>query len=227
MSLGPSTSGPRMTAGTLIVANAVPLVGVLAFGWGLQSLLVVYWVESAVVGAISVAKILHAEGADDPDELPSVSFNDRSVRSFVGKSNRRLATFFLSHYGTFWLVHGLFVGIFPAMFPGMAWASPRVVAAAAVSLVAYHVVSYRLNFVGQGEYEDTGPVTLMVEPYRRVLLLHVTIILGAFGVAALGSGVGALVVMVLLKTILDFRGHWKEHDRARQRGDSGGVGNPE
>ena len=129
MSLGPSTSGPRMTAGTLIVANAVPLVGVLAFGWGLHSLLVIYWVESAVVGTASVAKILRAEGEDDPTELPSMKFNDRSVGSFVGESNRRIATFFVSHYGVFWLVHGLFVGIFPLIFPRMAWTSPRVVAA--------------------------------------------------------------------------------------------------
>ena len=226
MPLDPSPSGPRMTAATLLVANAVPLVGVLAFGWGLHSLLVVYWVESAVVGTASVAKILRAEGEDDPTELPSIQFNDRSVGSFVGESNRRIATFFVSHYGVFWLVHGLFVGIFPLIFPRMAWTRPRVVAAAAVGLVAYHVISYRVNFVGQGEFEHSGPVTRMVEPYRRVLVLHLTVIFGAFGVGALGSPVGALVVMVVVKTVLDFRGHWKEHDRARRRA-SGAVGEPE
>lgn len=57
----------------------------------------------------------------------------------------------------------------------------------------------------------------MVEPYRRVVVLHVTIVLGAIGVAVVGAPVGALVVMVLAKTALDLRGHWREHDRAEQR----------
>jgi hypothetical protein len=55
------------------------------------------------------------------------------------------------------------------------------------------------------------------EPYRRVFVLHVTVVSGAFGVALVGSPVGALVVMVVVKTLLDLRGHWQEHDRARQR----------
>ena len=80
-----------------------------------------------------------------------------------------------------------------------------------------HAVSYRVNFVGDREYERAGPVTLMVEPYRRVFVLHVTVVSGAFGVALVGSPVGALVVMVVVKTLLDLRGHWQEHDRARQR----------
>lgn len=214
-------AGPRTAVTGLIVANAVPLVGVVAFGWELHSLLVGYWLESGVVGVASVAKIRRAAGEDDPDELPSFSLNDRPVGSFIGETNRRIAGFFVGHYGGFWAVHGVFVFVFPAVFPRMSWASPGVVAAAAVGLAAYHAVSYRLNFVDEGEYERVGPVTLMVEPYRRVLVLHITVVLGAFGVAAIGAPVGALVVMVLVKTGLDLRGHWAEHERARGRTGSG------
>ena len=177
----------------------------------------VYWLESGVVGASFVAKILRAEGTDDPEELPSMSFNDRPVRSFANDPNAVVARFFVGHYGVFWLVHGVFVLAFGFAFFDLEPASPAVVAVAAVGLVAYHAVSYRVNYVGEREYERSGPATLMVEPYRRVLVLHLTIVLGAFAVAAVGTSVGALAVMVLVKTALDLRGHWKEHDRARQR----------
>ena len=209
--------GPRTAVAGLVFANAVPLVGVVVLGWNLHSLLVGYWLESGAVGVTAVAKVLRAEGTDDPGELPSLSFNDRPVDSLVGHPNRLIALFFVSHYGVFWITHGVFVLLFPVIIRGLEPASPRVVAAAALSLAAYHAVSYRINYLGEREYEWNGPVTLMVEPYRRVFVLHVTIVLGAFAVAAIGAPVGALVVMVLAKTGLDLRGHWREHERARRR----------
>lgn len=213
----PSWAEPRTTAAGLLLANAVPLIGVVALGWNLHSLLVGYWLESGAVGVASVAKIRRAEGEDDRAELPSIALNDRPVEWFLGRSNRRIATFFAGHYGSFWLVHGLFVLVLPAAFPDQSPASLPVVALAAVSLAAYHAVSYRINYVGQAEYEHSGPVTLMIEPYRRVLVLHLTVVFGAFAIAWIGAPVGALVVMVLVKTVLDLRGHWREHDRAQQR----------
>jgi hypothetical protein len=212
----PPWAGPRAVVAGLVLANAVPLVGVVAVERDLHSLLVAYWLESGVVGAAFVARIRRAEGEDDPRELPSLSLNDRPVESFVGHPKRHVITFFVFHYGTFWVVHGVFVLLFPGLF-GMEPASPSVVALAGVGLVAHHVISYRVNYLGEREYERVGPVALMVEPYRRVVVLHVTVVLGAFAVAAIGAPVGALAVMVLAKTVLDVRGHRKEHDRARRR----------
>ncbi len=206
----------RAVAAGLVLANAVPLVGVVFFGWNLHSLLVIYWLESGAVGVESVAKIRRAKGEDDPETLPSLSLNDTPVASMVGRSNRAIAGFFVAHYGGFWVVHGVFVMVFPAMFP-MPVAAPSAVAGSVVALAAYHVASYRINYLGNGEYERSGPVTLMVEPYRRVFVLHLTIVVGAFAVAWIGAPAGALVVMVLVKTVLDLRGHWREHDRAQRR----------
>jgi hypothetical protein len=209
--------GSRLAAAGLLVANLVPLVGVAAFGWKLHSVLVVYWVESGVVGIESIAKVLRAEGNDDPSKLPSIEFNDKNVSSFVGKSKRAIATFFVFHYGMFWAVHGLFVFLLPPLYYHGGFADFSTVALAGLALAAYHGISYQRNYVAGGEFECTGPVTQMVEPYKRVFVLHMTIVLGAFGVAMLGAPAGALIVMVLVKTGLDLFGHWREHDRARRR----------
>lgn len=209
-------SGSRVAGAGLVVANLVPLVGVLFYGWNAHTILVVYWLESGVVGVESIPKIRRADGEDDPEELPSMSFNDRSVKSFVGDPNSDIAGFFASHYGGFWLVHGVFVFVFPLAVTSEA-ASLEVIPLALFGLVVYHAVSYRLNYVEGREFERTGPVTQMIEPYRRVLVLHVTIVLGFFAIGTLGAPAFALAVMVLAKTVLDFWGHWREHERARNR----------
>jgi hypothetical protein len=214
-------TGPRTTALALVASNLVPLVGVVALGWNLLALLVLYWVESGIVGASYAARILRSEGEDDPAELPSMSFNDRSVASFVGESNAAIARFFMGHYGFFWAVHGLFVGGFGVTIfagpDGPVVPNPLTLAFGVVALVASHAYSYRINFVGEREYERVGPVRLMVDPYRRVIVLHLTIIFGAFAVNFVGAPVGALIVMVVVKTAIDLYAHWREHETAQTR----------
>lgn len=206
-----------LVAAGLIAANAVPLVGVLGFGWDLHSLLVIYWVESAVVGIGSVAKILRSQGEDDPEDLPSLELNDRPVASFVGRSKGWIASFFVFHYGVFWAVHGVFVFVFAAVYPELRLASAGVVLPAAAGLALYHAVSYRVNYIGGGEHRRSGPVTLMIEPYRRVTVLHVTIVGGGFLIGWWGVSIGLVSAMVITKTALDLHAHRTEHERARQR----------
>jgi len=214
----------RTSVGTLVVANVVPLVGVLAFGWNLHSLLVVYWVESAVVGALTVPKMVHAADLEDPDRPESVA----GLADLAGAEQNTVALlgvaalfgrigFFCLHYGLFWVVHGVFVLRFPSFSENLATASPTVVAAGAVGLVVSHVYSYRREYVGDCEYERTTPKELMSAPYRRVLVLHLTVLGGAVGAAAVGVPLAALALMVVLETALDLRGYWREHVRTNRR----------
>jgi hypothetical protein len=195
-----------------VAGNAVPLVGVLAFDWSVAVLLVVYWLESGVVGASFFAKILRARGEDDPEALPALELGDRSVASFVGHTNRSIAGFFVLHYGAFWIVHGAFVSDLVGM-PGTGRVDALPLATSLVSLGGYHAVSFWQHFVVGDEATHQGPVTLMVEPYRRVFVLHLTVVFGGFVVAALGAPVALVAVLVLVKTLLDVRGHWREHEQ--------------
>ena len=144
-----------------------------------------------------------------------------------------LTLFFLVHYGIFWLVHGLFVfalptflgaansGIdpgFPAVasdvivrssgFGEIAWSS---VAIGAVALFISHGASFLFTYLGRGEYLRTSAPAQMVAPYGRVVVLHLTIIFGAFVVVLIGAPIGALVILVVLKTLLDLRIHLATH----------------
>jgi hypothetical protein len=238
----------------LIVANAIPLVGVAFFGWSLWTILVLYWVENGIVGFWTVPKILLARGSiiGDVGKLTSVGFGrlasggsralDLAAAAMPAGEVESAATgclrvpltlFFLVHYGIFWLVHGLFVfalpnflgaannGIDPG-FPGVAsdvvvrssgfgeiaWSS---VAIGAVALFISHGASFLFTYLGRGEYLRTSAPAQMVAPYGRVVVLHLTIIFGAFVVALVGAPIGALVILVVLKTLLDLRIHLSTH----------------
>ena len=61
----------------LVVANLVPLVGVLWFGWSLTTIVALYWLENGVVGAFAIARIATAEGIDE--DPGSVTINGRQL----------------------------------------------------------------------------------------------------------------------------------------------------
>ncbi len=53
----------------------------------------------------------------------------------------------------------------------------------------------------------------MMEPYRRVILMHVTLIAGGFVTVFLGTPTAALAVLVCLKIAADLRAHLRERSR--------------
>jgi len=57
----------------------------------------------------------------------------------------------------------------------------------------------------------------MGKPCGRVVVLHLTILFGGFGVQAPGSPVWALVLRVGLKTGIDLATHLREHRTGVQR----------
>jgi hypothetical protein len=74
-----------------------------------------------------------------------------------------------------------------------------------------HGLSYRLNYIGRGEYLRTTAAQQMFAPYGRLVVLHITIIFGAILIGMTGAPAAAIVVLVLLKIALDLGLHLAEH----------------
>ncbi|HUQ43629.1 MAG TPA: DUF6498-containing protein [Candidatus Limnocylindria bacterium] len=257
----------------LLVANLIPLVGVLLFGWSLLTILVLSWLENGIVGIWNVPKIALAQKSmvTIPAEMPNAAARvatatpaqaaalrtawaqARAAQAAQAAANPAagrlaavgrtgLAIFFAFHYGMFFLVHGIFVFALPMFlagsseaitcvavdprFPGyevceaanpfgeVLWGS---VAIAAVVLLISHGASFFLNYIGRGEYLTASAGSQMAAPYARVVVLHLTIIFGSFFVAFLGSPIGALLVLVVLKTAFDLGLHLRERRSADRR----------
>lgn len=198
----------------VLVANVASLIVIAWNGWRAHLLLVVYWLETAIVTAVYAAKILRAEGGDDPEHVRSVlQFDGRPAEWYVGKENRMVADALVLTVVGPWLAWGVIIVLFGLTGP-FEPASTAPVAIATVGLAAYHVVSYRFEYVGLGEYERRGPASLLVEPAPRFLALLLTAIFGMGAASATRSPVGAIVVLVVAKTCVDLVSHRRERRRA-------------
>ncbi|MBI2077650.1 MAG: hypothetical protein HYT80_04655 [Euryarchaeota archaeon] len=183
----------------LLAANLVPVVGVLALGWRLADILLLFWLESAIIGAYNIVKMLLI---GDPKAAG-------------------LVPFFIIHYGFFMFGHLVFlsaffvIGLDPNNFSGGSLAlvpeALRRTSPAALALVVSHGVSFVNNFLRGGERKTTEIGRLMFAPYPRIFVMHLTILAGGFAILTLGEPWFALVVLVALKTGVDLVAHVSQH----------------
>lgn len=199
----------------IVIANLTSLAAVRWGGWNVHALLIVYWFETGIVSAVYFAKILRAAGTDDPEHVPSwATFDGKPADRLIGQSNRRVADTVILNFAGPWTVFGLFF-VFIGGSYGIERASPQTVALATVSLLVYHVFSYWFEYVGRKEYERRGPVSLFVELAPRHLVVPLTWIFGLAATVITQNPLGAIVVLVFLKTCVDLGAHRRERALAR------------
>lgn len=223
----------KASAWALIFSNSLPLFGVLFLGWDAFVVVILYWSENVVIGAINVLKLLTC--SPDADHLvwgnvdPNDKLNRERMERSRGKSVNRLrwanhasklffVPFFIVHYGIFCLVHGALIfaifgrdqaGFGPfGGFEGLTHEfSEQHLWWGIAALTGSHLYSYFVNFIGHGEYRRTNVTLLMFQPYARIVVLHIAILLGGFVAFALGSNIFVLIPFIVGKTLLDLSLH--------------------
>ena len=216
----------------LILANTIPIIGVLTLGWDVLSILLLYWTESVIIGAINVIRMMKCSpenilvglaplqrGNSIPPEalaevrskIPSQVFNGLK---FI------IIPFFIVHYGGFCFGHLMAVigffsdaeieGIFGNSLQYF-WQTEYWIAV--VAIAGSHLFSYFNNYVGKGEYKKANLMLLMQRPYGRIFVMQLTIIFGAGLVMWLGDPLPLIIVLVLAKTVIDYQMHIKERNK--------------
>lgn len=203
----------------LLAANLVPLVGVLAWGWDAFVLLVLYWLETAVIAFWTIVRI-----ATTPrDKLGDIKFQGSDKPG----APLGLALFFTLHAGIFMAVHFMFLW---ALFAG-SWArkidGPRefidqivigtglwipllVLFLVRGWLIMFETFEPRLRRMFRIAPPRRPQATASLTPaesslfglYVRIFVMQFTILAGAW-VALLLGAVGAYALLVLLKTGID------------------------
>lgn len=210
------TAPPRLSIVALVLANLVPLAGVVWLDWRVLDVLLLYWVENVIIGCINVLRMLVAMRGDN-----------------LGRTGRRsgsllLIPFFIMHYGLF--CYGHYIGVVSLFGDGYfddsvdpegialagsfaltrIWQTPMWIAVAAIA--ASHLMSFLTNFIGQGEFRRTTPQELMHRPYGRIVVMHLTVIAGGILVSMLGDPIWMLVALIAIKTGIDLHMHSRERD---------------
>jgi len=188
----------------LILVNLYPIFGALFLDWEIFPVLLLYWTENIAIGVINVLKMILA--------TPSKR-NLWAAKLFM-------VPFFCIHYGGFTLGHGVFIfGLFSryadffdfqTMFQvigdyHLSWGI--------LSIFISHSASFYLNYIKNKEYQEADLAHLMMQPYGRVIFLHVVTILGGFLVAFLNAPAGLLILLVLAKIVVDVLVHLRQHQK--------------
>jgi hypothetical protein len=195
----------------LILANLVPLAGVLFLGWDGKGIIVVYILETVMIGIINALKMLTVyfiNGTEnEPKENPKAQ----------GVSGLGLVPFFLFHYNFFIFVQSVLFFAFSSMWEPMGKGPEpfNVIAnfalyinqetAWALGSLLIANLTYLINdFILNDGYKTQTMAGLMFAPYKRIFLQQFLVILGGF-VFILTGGIGVVMgIFVLLKTGADY-----------------------
>ena len=200
----------------LIGANVITIASVFLFDYRVFDILVLFWLETAIIGFYALLKFW------------TVNLKENSTITALTYSIP-LTIFFIFHFGIFMMVHLVFISV---LFSNVAvedgFSNIRIDIMGFVSklilplgaLFISHGFSFIVNFLYKGEYKTYDEGMLMVQPYKRVVVMHLTIIFSGFVILPFGSGV-AVVILSLIKFIIDINAHIWEHGQVSLN--NGGV----
>lgn len=205
----------------LFVTNLVPLGGVIFWGWDAFVLLMLYWLETAVIAFWTVVRIA---------TMPRAELDDIQLKDAAGRSAPplALAAFFTLHAGIFMGVHFLFLwelfaddwarkihgvrDFFDQIIVATGLWAPLVMLFVGRGLVAmYESVRPHLpRLVGRPPTARDHHRATMLSPgetllfglYIRIFVMQVTIILGAWFALLIGTP-GAYAFLIAVKTAID------------------------
>jgi hypothetical protein len=184
-----------------LAINAVSIGGVFGLGWPVGTAIALYWAENVLRGVLTLAVLIawHFLRQKGPHQTTHV-FMDFSLKQFLG-------------FGiAFNVVHAIFLAVIlgflvPRMAPaqrfqavsfreGIIWIALFL----AIELVVWVVTWRRVTFPG---------VQRAAEIYmRRVVVVHLTIVFGMFGLVLFDRPTVLFATFATLKTAVEFGGYF-------------------
>jgi hypothetical protein len=197
----------------IVAANLVPLVMVLLGRWGVGEVLLLYWLETGIVGVFTILKVLFAR-APLPAHKPLTLQQIKGMPSaqtlpifladwgLLGKA--LLSLFFSFPYILLMALQGFILYIFLAVVGSYGWPL-QAVRWGFVWLFASHAFSFVVDYLISGESLRTSPEQCVETPYHRLAILQIA--LGGGGWLAHQSGHAAYVMslFVIAKIVIDLR----------------------
>ena len=187
-----------------LLLNLLPLVGVFAWGWLVAPLLFFFWLENVAIGIVTLVKLAMARGRAKPEAEDIVL---TSEVFFKNPDQGKVLGSFLLFYGSFTIVHGMFLRQF---FPLKNIPANEILIAFGCILAA-QIALFLIYFIGRGDYRSLSMALISSRAMGRVVLLHIVVLAGGFGVDKLGSPIPGLLALVFLKSIFDLSGQLKIH----------------
>ena len=199
---------------TLVAYTALPLVGVLWLGWDWREIVLLYWLENISLGAAMFVTLLRTARATPvatpaPETTPAETTPTETTPTDTTDPTTQhpaaglmLAFFFSVHYGMFTLVHGVFVYLLITGGLGPATVTDRPLNLGGVLLVWAIGGAVQVVAAVIGPLPHKRGTSLMMSAYPRIIVLHLTIILGVFAIIILQWGAAAAIVLIAIHALI-------------------------
>jgi hypothetical protein len=191
----------KLTQGdwSLVIANLIPVIGVWFLKWSAKEVFLVYSLETIIIGIFTLLKLLITGLlAKKTDVWQSTG------RSVVKQPFWFFMLFFMVHFGIFVAVQ---MGIFFSVsgigdengitFLNFFSRWPSLLTNEAYIMLGIFVISYGFrmisDFIITGDYKTASLGYLMFQPYGRIFIQQVTVILGSM---FLSFGAGKVFILV-------------------------------
>lgn len=188
-----------------IAANLLPVYGVWFLGWSGVDVFTVYALETLIIGILTVLKMFIATLYRGKDDWYN---NDQKTRV----SGFFFILFFIVHFG-------MFAAIQTAIFSQTAGITPpnsgmlhfffhwwtyitEDIAIMLGGFVVSYVAQSLLPFIVKGEYKTVPMMRLMFQPYGRIFIQQITVILGSM-LLTFGWAKGFVLIFALAKIYFD------------------------
>ncbi len=189
--------------GLIIGGNLVVLLGVMLWDWSLFDIFYIYWLENVLIGLVTAMRMLMVSAAWGIGMVIGTLFS---------------VAFFTVHYGMFCFGHGMI--LFDLFYKGTIDFNSEPILMfnyalndtsqgmfyAIVGMVIVEIIRF-IQQRAEDKRDAAIPQAIMFSPYGRIVILHVTIIMGGLGAQALGDPIWALLLLVILKTTYDLGAH--------------------
>ncbi|TMI98038.1 MAG: hypothetical protein E6H06_00225 [Bacteroidetes bacterium] len=190
----------------LIVANLLPVFGVWFWNWNPMTVFIVYCLETIIIGFFNLLKMGIATAYRKTDIWYNGNYQARVSGIFF-------MLFFLVHYGMFVAIQmGLFFAVsgladqFNIGFFSFFFKWPQLIGSDAYIMIGAFVLSYGYKTVSEflltGQYRRVPLGILMFQPYMRIFVQQVTVILGSMFLA-FGAGKIFILVFALVKIVFE------------------------
>jgi hypothetical protein len=188
---------------SLLISNLLIALFTIVEKQSVLNVLWIYWFQSVIIGVFNFFKILSLKEY----AVEGLKVNNKPLKQ-TKAAKITVATFFLFHYGFFHFVYAMFLSAFISI-GGISNGGIDVTFILLTSLIFF--VNYLGEFIFSLKREQAAAQSLpilMMAPYKRIIPMHLTIILAGF--VLVGSEFGAtnpniiiLLIFIGLKTFID------------------------
>jgi len=185
-----------------IGANLLSLTLALIMGWDPVLMLFLFWMENVIIGLWQIPRFLTADGNRSGSQLQRLS----------GALFK--AGFFTVHYGLFTFIHGsLLFELFLKQSLDVQTLEKLVFSTQGIGLALLGMfLSHGIQFFNDllsGVARNTPIDTVMMEPYSRIVILHLVLLASAFLLTLLPNPVIGVILLSAIKIIMDIHNERK------------------